>query len=287
MVAEREIEVAAVQMRTDARDRAGNVARAREWVERAVGDGAKLVLLPEFFHCGYSYELAGREACEPLDGASGSLLGELAREHGIWVAGGIYEDGGTSCFNAFVLVGPDGQRFVHRKRVLPSFESILFEPGDDPIVVETPLGRIALVICAESLETSLLREVAEARPDLVLIAYSSPGSSPAIVRILGGPPLDMVRRLSARWARVCGAPHRRLLRDRLLEVESSSGSRSTRSDSPSTARARSSTSGGRSRPPSIRTRAWSGAGCGSAGPSPSSRSPRAATWSPCPPSSPA
>jgi predicted amidohydrolase/RimJ/RimL family protein N-acetyltransferase len=197
--------VGVVQMRTD-RGREANLLRARALVDRAVEGGAELVLLPEFFACGYTYELEGRELAEPLEGPSTQLLRDLAAEREIWLGGCVYERDGDGCFDTFVLAGPGGELHTHRKRSPSSFEHFFFEPGDDPVVVDTALGRVALVICYESMLPEVLAEAVHARPDLVLVGYSSPGTSPLLTRILGGPPVDMLRHLGARWARTTGAP---------------------------------------------------------------------------------
>ncbi len=201
----RTLRVGVVQMRTD-RGIDENIARARAMVVEAAASGAKLVVLPEFFACGYSYSLDARALAEPLSGRSAEVLQTLAREHEIWLGGCVYERGDTACFDTFILAGPDGEQYTHRKRLPSSFESFFFEPGTDPVVVSTPLGRIALVICYESMLPEVLTEVVDERAELVLIGYSSPGTSPWLTRLLGGPPLDMLRRLGARWARTTGAP---------------------------------------------------------------------------------
>ncbi len=206
MSCKRALRVAVVQMPTDATNPGENLARAERHVRNAVGQGATLVVLPEYFGCGYSYDLAARETCEPLDGPTGNFLDRMARGCGIWIAGSLYESQRSACFNTFVLSGPNGERFVHHKRVPMLGESFFFERGTDPLVVDTPLGRIALVVCQESIEAPLLREVAAARPDLVLVGYSAPGAGKKLARLIGGPPRDILRRACTRWARTCGAP---------------------------------------------------------------------------------
>lgn len=201
------IRAAAVQMETSPGDSKANLARAEKYAEQAANKGARLILLPEFFHCGYTFELEkGRPLSEPLDGPAATFLRRLAKKHDAWVGGCLYEGAPRGCFDTFLFTGPDGSEFTHRKRTPFGWERYFFQPGEDPIVHETPLGRVALVICAESFDAGLLRETAAAKPDLVLIGYSAPGGASWLQKIPGGMPRDVLRRTAARWARVCGAP---------------------------------------------------------------------------------
>jgi predicted amidohydrolase len=201
------LRAAAVQMETTPGDSAANFARAEKYVEQAAKNGAKLILLPEFFHCGYTFELEkGRPLSEPLDGPAATFLRKLAKKHDAWVGGCLYEGSARGCFDTFLFAGPDGSEFTHRKRTPFGWERYFFEPGSDPIVHETPLGKVALVVCAESFDVRLLREAAAAKPDLVLIGYSAPVGTAWLQNSPGGLPRDAISRTSARWARVCGAP---------------------------------------------------------------------------------
>jgi predicted amidohydrolase len=204
------IHVASIQMQTYAGQEHHNLAKAELYVREAVGRGAKLVVLPEFFHWGYTFELRGRQGCQSRDGDAGSFLRRMARENQIWIAGTIYEKIDDGCFNTFLLVGPggpeEGQEYEHRKTVVPALEGYFFEPSNDRFVVETPIGRIGLVICAESMENRLLQQVVQERPDFILIAYSAPGSVPKVARVLGGPPEDVIYEISKKWAKTAGVP---------------------------------------------------------------------------------
>ncbi len=197
---------AAVQMRTRAGDVRGNLARARAGVEQAVSRGAELVLLPELVDVGYSMDLSNRPNCRPLDGSPTSELATWAREYGVWIGGSVYERAASGCYNTFVLIGKDQECFTHRKRTPAAFESFLFQPGTDPLVVDTPLGRIALVICAESEYAAHLREVRAARPHLVLMVFAAAGRLPWLEKKLGPEFGQRIRRIQRDWARMVGAP---------------------------------------------------------------------------------
>ena len=82
------VRLAAVQMVSTPRLE-DNVATVRRLVAGAVADGARLVVLPEFFPMiGASDEarLAIRET--PGEGPLQSLMAETAVRHGVWLVGG-------------------------------------------------------------------------------------------------------------------------------------------------------------------------------------------------------
>jgi len=140
-------------------DAAANWAQARELVARAAGRGARLVATPENTNFLGPHDEKVRSA-EPLDGATTGRFAELAREHGIHLLLGSFNERSsdpTRCHNTSVLFGPNGERLaVYRKihlfdvDVPPDVffrESETVLPGSQAVVVGIPLGRLGLTIC--------------------------------------------------------------------------------------------------------------------------------------------
>lgn len=155
--------VAVAQM-TSGEDLQRNLAEARELVQRAAGEGATLVVLPE------NVAMFGRETSklavaerftpgEAPEGPIGEAMRETSRESGAWVVwGGVPErNDGARVFNACVAVSPEGvvaarYRKVHLFDVsLPDGsvydESSTVSPGDETVVVDTSAGRLGLSVC--------------------------------------------------------------------------------------------------------------------------------------------
>ena len=68
----------------------------------------------------------------------------------MYIVAGITELGEDNirCYNTAVLIGPDGYIGKHRKLHLWCDDKIFFEPGDLGYqVFETPIGRIAMLVC--------------------------------------------------------------------------------------------------------------------------------------------
>ncbi|GAA0310790.1 nitrilase-related carbon-nitrogen hydrolase [Kineococcus aurantiacus] len=156
-----------------------NLARGLAALDRAAARGARVVVLPELLRSGYVFESAeeARALAEPLDGPTTAALTAAARRHGLVVAAGLAEraDDGT-LRNSAVLVDPTGVRTVYRKVHLWDRESEFFVPGDQPPqVVETDLGRLALVICYDLEFPEWVRLVGLAGADLVCAPTNWPG----------------------------------------------------------------------------------------------------------------
>lgn len=130
-------------------DHAANAATIR----RLLADAPEfdLLVLPELAFSGYDFldrdEL--RALAEPFrDGPTAGLLRELARERNAVIVAGYAEHTSEGCYNSAMLVCPDGTAHNYRKIHLFNREQDVFLPGDaPPAVVETPAGRIGMMIC--------------------------------------------------------------------------------------------------------------------------------------------
>jgi len=148
--------VACAQLALSVGDRAGNLARAQAAVRDAAARGARLVVLPELMASGYVFTDAqeARSLAEPAaDGPTARLLQDLAAELDLVLVAGVCEldrsqDPDGVLHNSAILVDASGVRAVYRKAHLWDAEKLVFTPGDDgPAVVDTALGRLAVMIC--------------------------------------------------------------------------------------------------------------------------------------------
>jgi aliphatic nitrilase len=80
----------------------------------------------------------------------------VAKKHQVIVSLGINEgtDASVGCiWNSNVLIGEDGRLLNHHRKIVPTyFEKLSWASGDGAglRVVETPLGRIGMLICGEN-----------------------------------------------------------------------------------------------------------------------------------------
>ena len=156
-------------------DREATVEKTCQLVAEAAAQGAKLVLLPEAFIPCYPRGLSfgavvgsrtpeGRLTWErywtnsvDVPGPDTAILGEAAREAGVYLAIGVIErdtefSGGT-LYCTLLYFGPDGSLLgKHRKLKPTAGERLIWGEGDGSTLVtfDTELGKLGGLICWEN-----------------------------------------------------------------------------------------------------------------------------------------
>ncbi len=143
------MKVAAIQSDIAWEDPEANFASLRPQIVAAVASGARMVVLPEMFACGFSMDTA--RIAEPEDGPSASFLRDQAREHGIWICGSIpvLSGEGERPRNTLLVAGPAGQR--HRYHKIHPFtfagEHLHYDAGLEHLTLEIDGLRIGFFVC--------------------------------------------------------------------------------------------------------------------------------------------
>jgi len=153
-------------------DRKGNLARIERAVVEAKDNGADMVCLPEMALLGWVNPDAHQRAC-PIPGADSESLCKLAQAHGIFLTVGLAEKEANRLYDTALLIDNQGRLLLkHRKiNILKELMTPSYTPGEKVHVVETPLGRIGLLICADTHEAEILAQMAELQPRLVIVPY--------------------------------------------------------------------------------------------------------------------
>lgn len=171
--------IAALQMVSGHRV-AENLATAGRLVDQAVEQGAQLVVLPEYFPIIGAADADRVRAREAFGhGPVQEWLAETAQRHGLWVIAGSIPLAASSpdkMRNSSLVFNPAGE-CVERYEKIHLFgfkkgdesydEASFIEPGDQPVAVDTPYGRIALSICYDLRFPELYRALAPV--DLILV----------------------------------------------------------------------------------------------------------------------
>ncbi len=130
-----------------------------------------LLVLPELAFSGYDFvDRAELDAlAEPIaDGPTRAFLTELAADRKMVVVAGYAERAQEGVYNSAMLVQPDGAAHNYRKIHLFNREQDVFLPGDaPPSVVETPVGRIGMMICFDWFFPETARCLALAGADII------------------------------------------------------------------------------------------------------------------------
>jgi deaminated glutathione amidase len=173
------VKVAAIQMASSPQV-ASNLTEAERLVAIAATQGAKVVVLPEYF-CIMGVKdidkVAVRE--KPGDGPIQYFLAKMAREYEIWLIGGtipltsnypnkvrnsclVFNDKGIQVarYDKIHLFGLDlGTEHYH--------EETTIESGDSIVVVDTPYGKIGLSVCYDLRFPELYRAMGQV--DIIVI----------------------------------------------------------------------------------------------------------------------
>ena len=145
------VKIAAVQMNPKIMAKRENLDRVLIEAEKAASNGADLIVFPECALTGYVF--TSREEAIPfmetIPGPSTEELVACCRKLGVHIVAGLLERDGARCFNAAVLVSPQGLVGKYRKNHLPFLGIDRFlDHGDQPFqVYPTEIGNIGLHIC--------------------------------------------------------------------------------------------------------------------------------------------
>jgi predicted amidohydrolase len=143
---------------------------------RATAPHAQLVLLPELHlsappgplapHAGYAERVAAE-----IPGPLTDSLGELAREHGVWlVPGSLYEQGEAGqVHNTVVVLSPQGELVATYRKVFPWQPHESCAPGDQFVTFDIPgVGRVGLAVCYDGNFPETFRQLAWMGAEVVL-----------------------------------------------------------------------------------------------------------------------
>ena len=156
--------VAAIQM-VSAPEVDANLAAAGRLIVQAAAEGAQLVALPEYF-CILGREetdkvkVREKDAAEPGGGGPiQSFLAEAADRNKVWLVGGTIPlvcDDPARVRSACLVFDSAGRRVARYDKIhLFSFrqgnenydETRTMQPGSEPVIVESPYGRLGLSVC--------------------------------------------------------------------------------------------------------------------------------------------
>jgi predicted amidohydrolase len=168
-----QILVAAIQMDARVGEVEANLGHARELVEQAAAQGARLIVLPEFFSVGYEYTDRNFTLSEPLDGPTGTWIVATARRLEVHLVGSFPARIGSKAYIVAMLAAPDGRTWVYYKNHAALWENLYFERGSGPMMADTGLGRIGLLICWDQVFADLARAY-QGRVDLLCVPSSPP-----------------------------------------------------------------------------------------------------------------
>ena len=184
------MKVAALQM-TSGPDVAANLEQARALLRHAREREASLAALPENFPF-MGLKDADKRAVGETDGSGPiqDFLASAARELGMWIVGGTLpmRVGGDGRVAAASLVyDAQGKRVARYDKIhlfdvdIPGRaeayrESAHVAPGREPVVIDTPVGRLGLTVCYDIRFPELFRALSAAGAQIITVpsAFTGP-----------------------------------------------------------------------------------------------------------------
>jgi deaminated glutathione amidase len=158
-------------------DKAANIERALELVDEAAELGARLVALPEYVdYLGpkdRKYEIS-----EPIPGPTSQLFSEKARQHGIYLLGGSYNETSDvpgKCYNTSLLFDPSGEIIATYRKVhlfdsqISGNESDYILPGNEVVTVEIDGHTFGIAIAYDYRFPEMFRMLALAGAEAILV----------------------------------------------------------------------------------------------------------------------
>ena len=169
------VKVACVQAEPVIFDRAGTIEKIDGLAAKVASNGARLALFPETYIPVYpsnrwvrylagwggdeavsSREAFARLAQQSLSvpGPDSDRLGEIARNHGLWLAVGANELERGTVYNSLLVYSPEGELALHHRKLMPTnHERLVWGLGDGRGLetIATDAGRVGGLICWENL----------------------------------------------------------------------------------------------------------------------------------------
>lgn len=175
----RSVRVAVAQVPSVLGDVAANSTSLADMIGNAGREDYDLAVFPECALSGYLFADADstRAAAVTRDDEHVAALVRACADSGVHAVVGMLEKAGERTFNTALVLGPDGELGHYRKQHLPLLGADRFVDagdGDSPRVVDTPVGRIGMMICFDLRFPESARELALQGADLIAMPTNWP-----------------------------------------------------------------------------------------------------------------
>lgn len=175
--------VAALQMAAGPQVQA-NLMEAGRLIKEAAGRGAKLLVLPETFAIMGVHETDRVKAAEAYgNGPIQSFISQQAKKYAVWIVAGtipIRSDDPERVYAASILYDDKG-KVAARYDKIHLFDVMLSEnqevytesdttvPGREPVIVDTPFGKLGMSVCYDLRFPELYRRLSAKGAQILVI----------------------------------------------------------------------------------------------------------------------
>lgn len=175
--------VAALQMASGPQVQA-NLMEAGRLIKDAAAQGAKLIVLPETFAMMGVHEKDRVQIAEVFgEGPIQSFISQQAQQHKVWIVAGtvpICSDDPARPYAASILYNDQGEVAARYDKIhlfdvtLSENQEVYAESdstmaGKEPVIVDTPFGRLGLSVCYDLRFPELYRCLSEQGAEILLV----------------------------------------------------------------------------------------------------------------------
>ncbi|WP_222914145.1 carbon-nitrogen hydrolase family protein [Natrinema sp. SYSU A 869] len=160
--------IAACQFEPHIGDVDANLDRIERLTER-LPPATVFAVFPELCVTGYDLDSA-LPAQTAVPGPVTDRIQTIAQKTGVDLLIGLPEAAGDDVYNSLVYVSDHGVKAIYRKQQLWGDEAAPVTAGTEPTVVETPAGRVGMLLCYDLNFPELALEYAKAGCDLLAVS---------------------------------------------------------------------------------------------------------------------
>lgn len=162
-----------------------NLAAASAAVDKAAEQKPALIALPEYFsvpNCMGDFTDAQKISLETCQKTVDFLQEKSTCIGDAYLLGGsVLEEEGGKYYNTSTL-WKNGSLLVKYRKINPIRAEMQagVAKGDQPVVVDTEIGRIGLLVCADSFDPDLIKHVAAMEAEILSLPVAAMGSHPVV-----------------------------------------------------------------------------------------------------------
>lgn len=162
-----------------------NLNAAQEAVTKAAGEKPALIALPEYFsvpNCLSDFTDAQKISEQTCQNTLSFLQQASKQVGGIYLLGGsvLEEDSGkyyntSTLWRSGVLVAKYKKKNPIRAEIAAGVAM-----GDRPLVVDTEIGKIGMLVCADSFDPALIKQTARLGAEILTLPVAAMGTHPTV-----------------------------------------------------------------------------------------------------------
>ena len=162
-----------------------NIAAAKGAVEKAAKRKPGIIALPEYFtvpNCMGDFTNAEKISRETCEATLKFLQEESSLIGGIYLLGGsVLQENGGQYYNTSTM-WKNGSLLATYRKINPIRAEIQagVARGNQPIVVDTDIGRIGLLVCADSFDPDLVKKMSEMGAEILSLPVAAMGTHPIV-----------------------------------------------------------------------------------------------------------